>query len=54
MSVGADSLMGHLDMNKLLSKEILEKGRVISNKDDVSKQDEQHDAATAVSKKEIK
>jgi len=28
MSVGADSLMGHLDMNKLLNKETLEKGRM--------------------------
>lgn len=28
MSVGADSLMGHLDMKKLLDKEILERGRV--------------------------
>lgn len=29
MSVGADSLMGSLDMSKLLDKETLEKGRVI-------------------------
>jgi hypothetical protein len=29
MSVGADSLMGHLDVFKLLNKETLEKGRVI-------------------------
>jgi len=29
MSVGADSLMGHLDMNKLLNKETLETGRVL-------------------------
>lgn len=28
MSVGADSLMGHLDMSKLLDKETLERGRV--------------------------
>ena len=27
MSVGADSLMGHLDMSKLLDKEALERGR---------------------------
>ena len=27
MSVGIDSLMGHLDMSKLLDKETLEKGR---------------------------
>lgn len=29
MSVGVDSLMGHLDMSKLLDKETLEKGRVV-------------------------
>ncbi len=29
MSVGADSLMGHLDMSKLLDKETLERGRVV-------------------------
>jgi len=29
VSVGADSLMGHLDVSKLLDKETLEKGRVI-------------------------
>jgi hypothetical protein len=29
MSVGADSLMSHLDMNKLLDKETLERGRVV-------------------------
>ena len=29
MSVGADSLMGSLDMSKLLDKETLERGRVI-------------------------
>lgn len=29
MSVGADSLMGHLDVFKLLDKETLEKGRLI-------------------------
>ncbi len=29
MSVGADSLMGHLDMSKLLNKETLERGRVV-------------------------
>ena len=28
MSVGADSLMGHLDISKLLDKETLERGRV--------------------------
>lgn len=28
MSVGADSLMGHLDMSKLLDKETLGRGRV--------------------------
>ena len=30
MSVGADSLMGHLDMNKLLNKETFEKGRAVA------------------------
>ena len=29
MSVGADSLMGHLDMSKLLNKETLERGRAV-------------------------
>lgn len=29
MSVGVDSLMGHLDMSKLLDKETLERGRVV-------------------------
>ena len=29
MSVGADSLMGHLDMSKLLNKETFEKGRAV-------------------------
>lgn len=29
MSVGADSLMGHLDMSKLLDKETLERGRAV-------------------------
>ena len=40
MSIGADSLMATVDMNKLLNKETLEKGRVISNKDKVELQDE--------------
>ena len=30
MSVGADSLMGHLDMSKLLNKETLERGRAVA------------------------
>ena len=30
MSVGADSLMGHLDMSKLLNKETFEKGRAVA------------------------
>ena len=40
MSVGADSLMGHLNMNKLLDKETLEKGRIrnITNKSTDDKQ----------------
>ena len=29
MSVGIDSLMGHLDMSKLLNKETLERGRAV-------------------------
>ena len=29
MSVGIDSLMGHLDMSKLLDKETLERGRAV-------------------------
>ena len=29
MSVGVDSLMGHLDMSKLLDKETLERGRAV-------------------------
>jgi len=29
MSVGADSLMGSIDMSKLLDKETLERGRVL-------------------------
>ena len=29
MTVGADSLMGHLDMSKLLNKETLERGRAV-------------------------
>ena len=29
MSVGADSLMGHLDMSKLLNKETFERGRAV-------------------------
>ena len=33
MSVGADSLMGSVDMFKLLNKETLEQGRVIRKKD---------------------
>lgn len=40
MSIGADSLMATVDMNKLLNKETLEKGRVISNKDKIELQDE--------------
>lgn len=32
MSVGADSLMAHIDMFKLLDKETLERGRVIRTK----------------------
>ena len=40
MSIGADSLMATVDMNKLLNKETLEKGRVISNKDKVELQNE--------------
>ena len=31
MSVGADSLMGHLDISKLLDKETLERGRAKQN-----------------------
>ena len=31
MSIGADSLMGSVDMSKLLDKETLEKGRVKRN-----------------------
>ena len=30
MSVGVDSLMGHLDVFNLLGKETLEKGRVVA------------------------
>ena len=30
MSVGIDSLMGHLDMSKLLDKETLERGRAVA------------------------
>jgi hypothetical protein len=41
MSIGADSLMATVDMNKLLNKETLEKGRVISNKDKVELQDKE-------------
>ena len=40
MSIGADSLMATVDMNKLLNKKTLEKGRVISNKDKVELQNE--------------
>ena len=41
MIIGADSLMATVDMNKLLNKETLEKGRVISNKDKVELQDKE-------------
>lgn len=40
MSVGADSLMGSIDMSKLLDKETLEKGRVIRKEQHSDKGDE--------------
>lgn len=51
MSIGIDSLMGSVNMSKLLDKDTLERGRVILYKDDVEKQNKEIVTAIAVPKK---